>query len=192
MPHRVATFFRTHSSNNPLFDSQIPQIQEPKKALRSSSKNRPSLGERKNSNPSLNSNDSAMPDNSHKRLSFGVSPKSSSRSVPQHHVPAKLDALIESPPLVFYGQPSSSTGALLSGQLRLYITDDNMAIEKFKMKLVVDVCRKKPFHSHCHECSYQSTDLTAWDFLQGPATFRKGKSASCAFRHSQYTNNSTR
>lgn len=176
MPHRVVDFIRSHSSTNPIFDFQIPQIQEPKKALRSSSKNRPVLDRKVSttSTSSLNSTDNIMPDNSYKRLSFGVSPKPSSKSIPQH-VPAKLDAIIESPPLVFYGQPTSSSGALLSGQLRLYITDDNMAIEKFKMRLVVDVCRKKPFHSHCNECQYQSTDITAWDFLQGPATFRKGK-----------------
>lgn len=115
-----------------------------------------------------------MPDTSHKRLSLTLSPKGSSKSIPQL-VPAKLDALIESPPLVFYGQPSASTGALLSGQLRLKITNENMAIEKFKMRLVVDVCRKKPFHNHCHDCQHQSTDITAWDFLQGPATFRRGE-----------------
>lgn len=117
-----------------------------------------------------------MPD-AHKRLSLNslnISPKSSSRSIVQHH-PGTLNILIESPPLVFYGITSSSTGALLSGQIRLVIHDENMAIDKFKMRLALEVTRKKPFHSHCQECSHKSTDLTTWSFLPGPATLAKGE-----------------
>ena len=51
-----------------------------------------------------------------------------------------------------------------------------MAIDTFKMRLALEVTRKKPFHSHCQECSHQSTDLTTWSFLQGPATLAKGES----------------
>ncbi len=118
-----------------------------------------------------------MPD--HKRLSLGglasISPKSSSRAIVQHH-PAAIDILIESPPLVFYGAAASSTGALLSGQIRLNIHEETMAIDAFKMRLALEVTRKKPFHSHCPECAHQSTDLTVWTFVQGPMTLAKGKS----------------
>jgi len=120
-----------------------------------------------------------MPD-THKRLSFqGLtyktpSAKSSSRSIAQQHQ-ATLDCVIESPPLVFYGAAASSTGALLSGQIRVTIHDENMAIDKFKMRLALEVTRKKPFHNHCQECAHQSTDLTTWDFLLGPTTLAKGE-----------------
>lgn len=50
-----------------------------------------------------------------------------------------------------------------------------MAIDTFKMRLALEVTRKKPFHNHCQECSHQSTDLTTWTFLQGPATLAKGE-----------------
>jgi hypothetical protein len=53
-----------------------------------------------------------------------------------------------------------------------------MAIDTFKMRLALEVTRKKPFHNHCQECSHQSTDLTTWTFLQGPVTLAKGKSKS--------------
>lgn len=50
-----------------------------------------------------------------------------------------------------------------------------MAIESFKMRLALEVTRKKPFHTHCPECLKQCTDLTTWNFLQGPATLRRGE-----------------
>lgn len=115
-----------------------------------------------------------MPD-AHKRLSLSlISPKSSSNKLPQHQS-ATLDVLIESPPLVFYGPAASSTGALLSGQLILKIHEDSMAIEDFKMKLILEVTRKRPFHSHCPECSTSDEDLNSWTFLAGPATLRRGE-----------------
>jgi len=116
-----------------------------------------------------------MPEN-HKRLSLvGLhTPKTSSSKLPQHQQ-ATLDVVIESPPLVFYGPAASSTGALLSGQLCLNIHEDFLAIESFKMKLALEVTRKKPFHAHCPDCSNDSTDLTTWNFLHGPATLKRGE-----------------
>lgn len=177
MPHKVVApfaFFRSHS--NP-FD-----LQESKKPSRRSSNSRPAPSERSNSSStsSLAVSEEVpkifrMPD-THKRLSFPSimhSPKSSSKSIPQVQS-SKLEFVIESPPLVFYGPASSSTGALLSGQLKLNVHDEFMAIDSFTMRLALEVTRKKPFHAHCPECAHQSTDLTTWSFLQGPATLRKG------------------
>jgi hypothetical protein len=174
MPHampRVSTFFRNHTSN---FD--LPT--DLKKAKRrSSSTKRPYFTDRtpSSSGSSLASDDRSvkMPEN-HKRLSLvGLhSPRSSSSKIPQL---ATLDVTIESPPLVFYGPASSSSGALLSGQLVLNIHEDHMAIDSFKMRLALEVTRKKPYHAHCPECSKQCTDLTTWNFLQGPATLQRGE-----------------
>jgi hypothetical protein len=176
MPHRVVTFFRSHANNN-SFDPQT----ELKKTPRRSSSRRPSFSNRtpSSSASSIISEDSKsvnMPDGHGRLLSLtGLhSPKPSSNKLqPQ---PASLDVLIESPPLVFYGQAATSTGALLSGQLTLDIHDESLAIDAFKMRLACEVTRKKPFHAHCQECQHQSTDLTTWTFLQGPATLRKGES----------------
>ncbi|KAG0648958.1 ldb19 [Hyphodiscus hymeniophilus] len=174
--------FRSHSNS-----LDLPTEFKNNKASRKAPTSRPPLSDRSpsSSGSSLNSVEERegkykiMPD-SHKRLSFpGLtqkvpSPKSSTRSIAQHY-PATLDCVIESPPLVFYGASTSSTGALLSGQIRLTVHHENMAIDKFKMRLALEVTRKKPFHSHCQECSHQSTDLTTWNFLQGPATLAKGE-----------------
>lgn len=112
---------------------------------------------------------------SHKRLSFpGIhTPKSSSKSIPQHHAVA-MEVAIESPPLVFYGPSESSTGALLSGQLKININEDSVDVEQLKMRLNVEVTRKKPFHNHCPECTMQPEKLTEWNFLAGAATYKRG------------------
>jgi arrestin-related trafficking adapter 1 len=87
---------------------------------------------------------------------------------------------MESPPVVLYGQPSTSSGALLSGILHLTISDENMAIESFAMKLVVDVKMKKPFHVHCAECTTQSTELKTWTFMPASTSLKKGMSGAAA------------
>jgi hypothetical protein len=117
-----------------------------------------------------------MPD-SHKRLSLtGLhSPRSSSRSIPHNQTHSSLDVKIESPPLVYYGVAAASTGALLSGQITFNIVEESVTVESFKMRLALETTHKRPFHAHCQDCSQQSKDLTSWNFLQGPATLRKGK-----------------
>lgn len=186
MPHRVAAFFRAHSnSNSNSFDlpTELKNPKNPKNASRRSSTRIPPFANRSpsSSGSSLQSSDGAsfrMPDNAHKRRSLTgalhPSPRSSSSKIPQHQA-ATLDTLIESPPLVFYGIPATSSGALLSGQLKLKILDETMPIEKIEMRLSIDVTRKKPFHAHCQECSNQSTLLQSWSFLQGPSTWRRGE-----------------
>lgn len=111
-----------------------------------------------------------------KRLSLAGlhhSPKNSSNKLP-HHAPITLGIEIESPPLVFYGTAAASTGALLSGQLKIQVSED-VEIESLRMVMSLDVFRKKPFHAGCKECSNQSTQLTSWDFLAGPSSLRKGE-----------------
>ncbi|KAH8801664.1 hypothetical protein F5884DRAFT_523463 [Xylogone sp. PMI_703] len=184
MPHRVATFFRSHS--HPLdLAADIPRS----KSHPSSGKHSPLFRRSPNNSTSslVEDRNSKMlhhHDSAHKRLSLtgmthahahshSHSPKSSQKSLV--HAPATLNCIIESPPLVFYGPATSSTGALLSGQLMLDIADEHFAIEDFQMRLVTEVHRKRPFHAHCPECSYQETDLTTWKFLATPAVLQKGE-----------------
>lgn len=171
MPHRVATFFRSHTNS---FDLST----DLKKGPRRSSSSRPSISNRSpsSSGSSFHSEDHSVKMPGSKRLSLvGLhSPKSSSTKIPQHHN-AALDMIIESPPLVFYGAATASSGALLSGQLIVNVNEDFVAFEDFKMKLAVEVTRKKPFHAHCEECAHQNTELQKWKFMEGPATLRRGE-----------------
>ena len=163
---------RCHTNS---FDISTDLKKGPKSSKRSSS--RPSIKDRtpSSSGSSLHSDDNSvkMPT---KRLSLGLhSPKTSLTKIPQHHN-ASLDMLIESPPLVFYGAATASSGALLSGQLLLNINEDFVSFDDFKMKLAIEVTRKKPFHAHCEECAHQNTELQNWKFMEGPATLRRGES----------------
>ena len=145
---------------------------------------RPKLGGRTDSNPSSVLSDDSntkMEEEHHRKHSFHLlRPRRSERSIERQHArnavpPASLAVDIESPPLMFYGQPSTSSGALLSGQLKLNVIEDNYEVESFDMKLVLDYNCKKPFHAACPECAVQTVQLTSWKFLQGRTLLNKGK-----------------
>ncbi|KAL2752316.1 hypothetical protein ACRALDRAFT_2112626 [Sodiomyces alcalophilus JCM 7366] len=95
---------------------------------------------------------------------------------------ASLDWEIESPPIIFYGEPNASTGALVSGQLFLHVKDDALDVESFTASLRIHVRQKRPFASNCADCTDQYTDLKHWVFLTSgdgipPTTLRRGRHA---------------
>ncbi|OLN83761.1 Uncharacterized protein C1F12.05 [Colletotrichum chlorophyti] len=107
----------------------------------------------------------------HHRLSlpFGRSSKDS------HENPhAALDWHIESPPIVFFGDAETSTGALVSGLMHLKVKDEQLEFEGFEAKLNIHVQHKRPFTNHCGECTNQYTELKRWTFLAHPTTLKKG------------------
>jgi len=115
-----------------------------------------------------------MPDSQlKKRISQHLRSSSSSKN-PISHIPANLKITMESPPVVYYNQPIASSGALLSGQLRLYVTDKNMVIKDFRMRFLVERTMKRPFREKCKDCSVQTQELTSWNFLQSPSKVVKG------------------
>lgn len=103
-------------------------------------------------------------------MHFGRSSKDTQLSAP-----ASLDWKLESPPLVMYGDPATSSGALLSGQLFLNIKEDGLEIESLDATLSIHVTQKKPFANHCAECTNQHTELKRWELLQHPLAMAKGK-----------------
>ena len=88
-----------------------------------------------------------------------------------------IDIELESPPLVFQGGPSSSSGALLSGQVELCIAKAEIEVKLFEMNLVEKVTTKKPVVKNCPECQVAVTVLKCWHFLPGrqPAYLQTGK-----------------
>ncbi|KAF2468777.1 uncharacterized protein BDR25DRAFT_304760 [Lindgomyces ingoldianus] len=101
--------------------------------------------------------------------------KKSPKVEPQQ--PVRMDMLVESPPLVFYNSPQTSTGALFSGQLKLDVSEPHVTLEKFEMRLLATVTTKKPVVQHCSECSTQITEIHKWDFLKAPVSLRHGMHA---------------
>ncbi|KAK2035155.1 LMBR1 domain-containing protein [Colletotrichum zoysiae] len=107
----------------------------------------------------------------HHRLSlpFGRSSKDA-----QENSHASLDWKIESPPIVFFGDAESSSGALVSGQMLLDVRDEQLQVEAFEARLNIHVHHKRPFANHCAECANQHTELKRWAFLTHPTTLRRG------------------
>lgn len=132
---------------------------------------------------STSSLDSQPHNQHHHRISFpGLHlGRSSSKDNYFHRSPASLDWKLESPPIVFYGDAESSTGALVSGQLFLNVMEEEgHEFESFNATLSVYVTQKRPFVAHCHDCSTQVTELKRWTFLERPLLLAKGWSPSVA------------
>ena len=82
---------------------------------------------------------------------------------------------MESPPIVFYGPPGQSTGALLSGQLILTPHEPEISIKTLEMVLQAKVTTKRPVKHDCPECVTKTTELFRWKFLSEPTHFRQRK-----------------
>ena len=113
------------------------------------------------------------------RASSPANAKKSPKSSPHIDAakPAKLAVDMESPPLVFHGSPTQSSGALLSGQLLLTVTDPDVTLETFTMFLHANVTTRKPVSKDCPNCATKSTELFAWKFLTEPHHFESGMHA---------------
>lgn len=100
-------------------------------------------------------------------------PKGSPKLAPAK--PASLEIDMESPPIVFYGPPNQSTGALLSGQLILTPNEPEISIKTFEMVLQAKVTTKHPVKTDCPDCMTKTTELFRWKFLSEPAHFARKK-----------------
>ncbi|KAI9928210.1 hypothetical protein ASPWEDRAFT_448325 [Aspergillus wentii DTO 134E9] len=104
-----------------------------------------------------------------KRRSLGKSSRSKDRSGKEEALPAsaKLEVIVESPPLVCYGNPANSTGALFSGRLRISVSDlaGAVTLDHFEMRLMTKISTKKPVSRECSNCATRTEELTKWNFL---------------------------
>jgi hypothetical protein len=105
--------------------------------------------------------------------SFKKSPKGSPKAEPQPA--AKLNMVVESPPLVFFNSPQTSTGAIISGLLNIEVHEPNVTLQSLEMRLLAIVTTKKPVHQHCPDCASQTTEIHKWDFLRAAAPLHFGQ-----------------
>ncbi|KAF3902859.1 hypothetical protein AA313_de0207642 [Arthrobotrys entomopaga] len=82
-------------------------------------------------------------------------------------VSGSLSIQIESPPIVCYGTPADSSGALLSGMLWLSVAPWEVEFESLEMTFQSIVVTKKPVVIGCPDCTTKTTDLNTWDFITG-------------------------
>lgn len=81
---------------------------------------------------------------------------------------------IESPPLVCYGTPKESTGALLSGLIHLEVRETEKKFESFSLALNAEVFSHKPVTAHCTDCTTNTSELQKWNLISEPLVLRKG------------------
>ncbi|RPA84389.1 hypothetical protein BJ508DRAFT_317570 [Ascobolus immersus RN42] len=81
---------------------------------------------------------------------------------------------IESPPLVCYGPPKSSTGALLSALARLEILEPQQKVLSFDVSLVGEVSHKHSIVSSCPDCKTQTSVVHKWEIIKEKKTLDKG------------------
>lgn len=150
-----------------------------KKTLRSASGKgtRPVIGTRNSSQSSVRSSDVEG-----KRLSIAGAGRTVSGKMESRVQPLKIDTVIESPPLVYYGTIQQSSGALLSGQLQLHVSEEKVLIKSVQLKLVISVRHKRPFHQHCPDCAQQTIELKEWDFVKVEKELKKGAHDQCTWK----------
>lgn len=107
----------------------------------------------------------------------------SPRLAPLH--PGKFEVIIESPPLCFYGSSQHSTGALLSGRLKLGIEDPtgHVKFQTFTMVLRLAISTKKPIGKDCNECRERYEEINTWTFLTEPKTFQQDQDNQFPFSY---------
>lgn len=81
---------------------------------------------------------------------------------------------VESPPLIFYGKPHSSTGAILSGQLELDVLAADTTLQSVELVLLCVVTMKRPIVKKCVACKTRTTQIYKWTFLCEPSMYRNG------------------
>jgi arrestin-related trafficking adapter 1 len=169
MPHRVVNFIRSSTENISSINPRVARARTSRDLERSYSN---SISDESECN-SLKMADTGElhGQKKHHRLSFTFG-----RSSKGAHDPtgASLDWKIESPPIIFYGDAENSTGALVSGQLFLTVREEVLEVESFEASLNIRITQKRPFHTHCPECSNQYTELKRWTFLSHPTTLNRG------------------
>ncbi|KAL9115065.1 MAG: hypothetical protein Q9227_000859 [Pyrenula ochraceoflavens] len=101
----------------------------------------------------------------------------SPRQKPSGAPKPKIDVLIDSPPLVFYGPPNNSSGALVSGSIKVGVSEphEKVDLKSLVLRITATVRTKKPVSSNCSQCKDRIQDLRKETLLSSPKTIRKGQ-----------------
>lgn len=89
---------------------------------------------------------------------------------------ARLEIVVESPPLVCYGSPSDSAGALFSGRLRVTVARfaGEVILNQLDICLISKATIKRPVRRSCKSCAVRVDEITRWDFLTNHLTLTVG------------------
>lgn len=180
MPHRVANFLRTSTTNIAHINKKPANANSRSRTSSPYSSDGEDAGHAAAASPSLAVK---MPDladvvKKHHRISlpFGRS-SSKDNSSSASNSSLAISWSIESPPIVFHGSTEDSTGALVSGQMFVDVKDEAVDLDSFGATLNIHVVHKRPFQSNCTDCQNKYSELEAWLFITQPTTLRRGRHA---------------
>lgn len=113
---------------------------------------------------------------SHHRTSYEhpQSNKSSSENLVSKE-DAFLQFQIESPPLVCFGSPEDSEGALLAGMLWLCVGHNSIDIDSLSLSIQCITGTRKPVTPGCPDCLVQRTTLAIFKLIHGAQVSRSGE-----------------
>jgi arrestin-related trafficking adapter 1 len=99
--------------------------------------------------------------------------------------PARFETTIESAPLVMYGSPSQSSGALLSTQIKLVVQDPSgqVTLTKWKRTLRAIETSKRPVHRDCKACTERVEILSEAEIISKPKTYSASDDNTVPFQH---------
>ncbi|CAI4219084.1 unnamed protein product [Parascedosporium putredinis] len=92
----------------------------------------------------------------------------------EHPAPATLAFVVESPPVLFYLDPERSTGALVSGQVVIDVKEELLEVNSVAASVTKTVVHKKPFQSHCDDCTAHEEELQHWTLVAQPLLLSRG------------------
>lgn len=93
----------------------------------------------------------------------------------EHPAPATLAFVVESPPVLFYLDPERSTGALVSGQVVIDVKEELLEVNSVAASVTKTVVHKKPFQSHCDDCTAHEEELQHWTLVAQPLLLSRGE-----------------
>ncbi|KAL2313529.1 Endocytosis regulator [Schizosaccharomyces pombe] len=88
--------------------------------------------------------------------------------------PFELNIQMESPPLVMYGNPDVSSGALASGLAKLTVFPADLKCESIVMEFVRIISTKRPLRDSCPDCKAQVEAFEKWEFSKEPTVYTHG------------------
>ncbi|ODV90853.1 hypothetical protein CANCADRAFT_31693 [Tortispora caseinolytica NRRL Y-17796] len=90
--------------------------------------------------------------------------------------PFELSLVIESPPLVLYGDPKDSPGSILSGLLNLKVNDPKgIDLTSVRLQLVQEIKTKRSVVASCENCRCRRTVIKSWDLIGSRSNIRVGR-----------------
>ncbi|ORY76091.1 hypothetical protein BCR37DRAFT_351612, partial [Protomyces lactucae-debilis] len=84
------------------------------------------------------------------------------------------DLAFESPPLVCFGPASESSGALMSGNLKITIMADVLELTQVSMELVATISTRRPIHPNCKACRSRTSTMKKWNFFEKSLQLQRG------------------